>query len=77
MRVERVVLEGFDALPAARREALEAQLPLKAGAPLDRALVQANRESALDQFRDSGYPYAAVRISESPGSTDAGSASSP
>jgi outer membrane protein assembly complex protein YaeT len=70
LRVERVVLEGFDPLPAPRRAALEAQLPLKAGAPLDRALVQANRESALDQFRDAGYPYAAVRIGELPGSTE-------
>ena len=41
MRVERVMFEGFEPLPAAHRAALEAQLPLKAGDPLDRALLQA------------------------------------
>jgi outer membrane protein assembly complex protein YaeT len=70
VRVERLTLEGFDPLPAPRRNVLEARLPLKAGAPLDRALLQADRESALDELRDSGYPYAAVRLSESPGSTE-------
>jgi outer membrane protein assembly complex protein YaeT len=70
VRVERLALEGFDALPEPIRAAVERQLPLKAGAPFDRALLQASRESALDQLRDRGYPYAAVRIVESPGSTE-------
>jgi outer membrane protein insertion porin family/translocation and assembly module TamA len=70
IRVERIVLEGFDPLAAPRRAGLESQLPLKAGAALDRALLQANRETALDELRDSGYPYASVRIVDSPGSTE-------
>jgi outer membrane protein assembly complex protein YaeT len=67
---ERVVLTGFDALPVRRRERLEARLPLKAGQPLDRALMQASRESALDLLRDSGYPYASVRLTEGKGSSE-------
>ena len=70
VRVEAVSLEGFDPLPPPRRARLESQLPLKAGAPLDRALLQANRETALDELRDSGYPYASVRITESAGSNE-------
>ena len=56
IRVERVVLEGIDGLPEEHRQALERQLPLKAGAPLDRALVQASREGVLDELKDHGYP---------------------
>ena len=69
LRVERIVLEGFEPLPEARRTGLDTQLPLKPGAPLDRALLQASRETALDEFRDHGYPYATVRMSEVNGST--------
>ena len=43
-------------------QTLEAQLPLKVGQPLDRALLQASREAALDELKDHGYPYASVRI---------------
>jgi outer membrane protein assembly complex protein YaeT len=70
LRVERIVMEGVDALPADHLEALEARLPLKAGAPLDRALLQASREAVLDELRDHGHPYAAVRMSEEAGSTE-------
>jgi outer membrane protein assembly complex protein YaeT len=70
VRLERVVLEGFDVLPPDRRARLDGALPLRPGAPLDRALVQASRESALDVFRDSGYPYASVRLAVEPGSSD-------
>lgn len=66
--VERVVLEGFESLPEARRSQLPKQLPLKQGQPLDRALMQASRETALDALRDSGFPYASVRVSEADGS---------
>ena len=45
-------------------------VPLKVGAPLDRALAQASRESVLDAVKDHGYPYASVRLTESPGSND-------
>ncbi len=68
--VERVDLTGFDALRPIPRARLEAALPLKAGQPLDRALLQASREAALDQLKDSGYPYATVRLAEAPGSSE-------
>lgn len=68
--VERIVLEGFETLPDEHRTTLDARMPLKRGAPLDRALLQASRESALDELRDHGHPYASVRMSEGPGSTD-------
>ncbi len=45
-------------------------LPLKQGAPLDRALVQASREAALDELKDHGYPYATVRLAEEPGASE-------
>lgn len=67
---ERIVYDGFEVLPEDHREALERVLPLREGAPLDRALVQASRETALDEFRDHGYPYASVRIAEGAGSSE-------
>jgi outer membrane protein assembly complex protein YaeT len=70
MRVERVDLAGFDALPPQHRQSLQEQLPLKTGQPLDRALLQASREAALDELKDHGYPYASVRIAEAPGTTE-------
>ena len=70
VRVERVNFSGFDPLPEQHRKALEARLPLKTGQPLDRAMLQASREAALDELKDHGYPYASVKIEESPGSSD-------
>jgi outer membrane protein assembly complex protein YaeT len=70
MRVERVDLAGFDALPPEHRQSLQEQLPLKTGHALDRALLQASREAALDELKDHGYPYASVRIAEAPGTTE-------
>lgn len=67
VRVERIVFEGFESLPADARAALETSLPLKVGAPLDRSLLQASREVALEQLRDHGHPYASVRIAEAAG----------
>ena len=46
IRVERVVLTGLDPIPEEHRHDLETRLPLKAGAPLDRSLLQASREAA-------------------------------
>lgn len=65
---ERVELAGFDVLPQPVYRALEERLPLTPGQPMDRALMQASRETALDQLREHGYPYAAVRLTEEPGS---------
>jgi outer membrane protein assembly complex protein YaeT len=67
IRVERIVMEGLDSLPAERRQELEKRLPLQPGAALDRATLQASRESALDALRDHGHPYASVRAAEAPG----------
>ena len=69
-RAERIVLEGFESLPDEHRTTLDTMLPLKVGQPLDRALLQASRETALDELRDHGHPYASVRMFESPGSDD-------
>jgi outer membrane protein assembly complex protein YaeT len=70
IRVERVDFTGFDPLPEQHRNALETELPLKAGQPLDRARLQASREAALDELKDHGYPYASVKITESTGSSE-------
>jgi outer membrane protein insertion porin family/translocation and assembly module TamA len=67
MRAERVELVGFEVLPERPRRGLEGRLPLKAGAPIDRALLQASRETALDQLKEFGYPYASVKMSVTPG----------
>jgi outer membrane protein insertion porin family/translocation and assembly module TamA len=67
IRVERVELDGFESLRPRRRQSLDARLALKPGQPLDRALLQASREAALDELKESGYPYASVRIAEKPG----------
>jgi outer membrane protein assembly complex protein YaeT len=69
VRVERVIFQGFEPLPDRHRSALESGLPLKAGQPLDRALLQASRESALDELKDHGYPYGSVKIAEGPGAS--------
>ncbi len=66
--VERMVFEGFEALPEDHRRSLDTRLPLKMGQPLDRALLSASREAALDELRDHGHPYASVRLAENPGS---------
>ena len=68
--VERIVFQGFEALPEEHRQALETTLPLKQGQPLDRALLQASRESALDELKDHGFPYATVQLADDPGSSD-------
>jgi outer membrane protein assembly complex protein YaeT len=68
--VERIDYAGFDVLPQDHREVLQRMLPLREGAPLDRALMQASRETALDEFRDHGYPYASVRIDAGKGPSD-------
>ena len=67
---ERVELVGFDVLPARPRARFERLLPLKPGQPLDRALIRAAHESALDQLKDHGYPYGSVKVAESAGSSE-------
>ena len=70
LTVEQVVLKGLDPIPENHRRLLETRLPLKAGAPLDRALLQASREAAVDELKDHGYPNPTASVAESPGSTD-------
>jgi outer membrane protein assembly factor BamA len=70
IRVERVVLQGLDVIPEAHRRELETRLPLKAGAPLDRALAQASREAAIDELKDHGYPNPKVDVTEVNGASD-------
>jgi len=66
--VQDVEFIGFDVLRDQRRERMTTGAPLKAGAPRDRAALQMTRERALDELRDSGYPYATVRVRETAGS---------
>jgi len=66
--VERIEYQGFEVLPPQHFTELKERLPLKERAPLDRALAQASRESTLDEFKDHGYPYVSVRLTEREGS---------
>lgn len=70
--VERLELVGFEDLRPWALRALEARMPLAEGRPMDRALLQASREAAIDQLREQGHPYASVRMSEEPGTTERG-----
>lgn len=65
--VESVKFAGFDILPDDRVARLQADMPLREGAPRDRSAVQMTRERALDEFRDYGYPGAHVRVEERAG----------
>jgi outer membrane protein insertion porin family/translocation and assembly module TamA len=67
IRIDRITFSGFGVLPEKHRQELAAKLPLAEGQPLDRTLLQASREAALDELRDHGYPYASVRIIEEVG----------
>jgi outer membrane protein insertion porin family/translocation and assembly module TamA len=68
--VERIVMNGLEVIPDARLRALQARLPLKVDAPLDRALLQASREAAVDELKEHGYPNPTVTVSEAAGSTE-------
>lgn len=68
--VEHIEYQGFEVLADPDLTGLKARLPLKEGQPLDRALAQALRETALDEVKDHGYPYATVRLTDRAGSND-------
>ena len=68
--VERLEFTGLESVPPRALNRLKHQLPLKTGAPLDRALAQSTRETVLDELKDRGHPYASVRLTERPGGTD-------
>jgi outer membrane protein assembly complex protein YaeT len=62
--VSGIELTGFDVLSEGERQSLQETLPLQPERPLDRQLIVAARERALNELRDSGYPYATVTIIE-------------
>jgi outer membrane protein assembly complex protein YaeT len=68
--VELVEYVGFESVPPARLAELRSRGALRGGAPLDRALAQALRESALDEVKENGFPYATVRLTERPGQNE-------
>ena len=61
--VDSVAFQGFDDLPVSIKSALK-DAPLKAGQPDDRENVRSTRDLGARLFRDSGYPHAAVSVSE-------------
>jgi outer membrane protein assembly complex protein YaeT len=68
--VEAIEYKGFEVLPPKHFTELKNRIPLKIGQPLDRALAQVTRESALDEVKDHGYPYASVRLNDRAGSNE-------
>jgi translocation and assembly module TamA len=63
--VAAVQFAGFDVIPSERLESLRRRLPLAEGRPRDRQLIVSARDTAANELRDSGYPYARVTASES------------
>jgi len=68
--VQDIELNGLDVLPGRHLNLLKQRIPIKTGAPLDRALAQTTREMILDEIKDHGYPYATVRLTDHPGKND-------
>lgn len=62
--VAGIDLTGFDVLSEDDRQTLQDSLPLRPDQPLDRQLALAARERALNEFRDHGYPYAVVTVTD-------------
>jgi len=63
--ITTIDLVGFDnTIPAEHLKELQAQIPLKVGAPRDRQLVVTAREMAINELKDHGYPYAKVGTAE-------------
>jgi outer membrane protein assembly factor BamA len=68
--VQDIEYNGFDVLTERQLRLLKQRVPVKTGAPLDRALAQTMREMILDEIKDHGYPYATVRLTDHPGKND-------
>jgi outer membrane protein insertion porin family/translocation and assembly module TamA len=68
--VERIEYSGLEVIPRRHFFQMRRQLSLRPGVPLDRALAQTTRETVLDEVKDHGYPYASVRLTDRPGSSD-------
>jgi outer membrane protein insertion porin family/translocation and assembly module TamA len=68
VKVAAINFVGFDdVIPAPHFDTLKNQIPLKVGAPRDRALVVTTHEMALNELKDHGYPYAKVDTTEDDG----------
>lgn len=67
--VESVAFEGLDAIPADHLASLKSQMPFAAGQPRNQTLILAGHNMAIGELRDHGFPYAAVRMVERPGSS--------
>jgi outer membrane protein assembly complex protein YaeT len=68
--VQDIEYNGFDVLSERQLRLLKQRVPVKTGAPLDRALAQTMREMILDEIKDHGYPYATVRLTDHPAKND-------
>ncbi len=64
IRIAGVELIGFEVIPEADRRQLAEGMLLRVDRPLDRQVLQAARERALNELRDHGYPYAEVTLRE-------------
>jgi len=64
LRLDAIYLDGFDVLQRRQHLALQHNMPLQPGDPLDRQLVVAARERAVNALRDHGYAYAEVGLRE-------------
>jgi outer membrane protein insertion porin family/translocation and assembly module TamA len=68
VKVAAINFVGFDdVIPAPHFDTLKNRIPLKVGAPRDRALVVTTHEMALNELKDHGYPYAKVDTTEDDG----------
>jgi outer membrane protein assembly complex protein YaeT len=68
VRVAAIDFVGFDdVIPAPHFDTLRDEIPLKVGAPRDRALVVTTREMTVNELKDHGYPYAQVDTTEDVG----------
>jgi outer membrane protein assembly complex protein YaeT len=64
VRVAAVHFVGFDVIPARRQRILVSTTPVKVGEPRDRQLVVTARDTAMNELRDHGFPYARVTTTE-------------
>ncbi len=65
--VKSIDYRGFEAVPERHFNTVKRDAPIKVGHARDKALVLTTRETALNELRDHGYPYAAVRVDEDDG----------
>jgi outer membrane protein assembly complex protein YaeT len=70
--VSSVTFTGFDVIPERHLSSLKRSIAIKVDKPRDRQLVLSSRETALNELRDHGYPYATVRVDEVVDTTPAG-----